>query len=125
MSSSLRICLSINPVLIKAAPTDDNNYKASVPKYHVQSIDCSYEVYGVDAIWHNQYLGPKSDFIGFRKQYHCDINIMSLVVARHVEQGLYAIISMNATPHMLTVICACERMQADFPEDMWDDPGNP
>jgi len=47
---------------------------------------------------------------------------MILKVARHVAQGVYTVISMNATPHMLTVICACESMQADFPEDMWDEP---
>lgn len=65
-----------------------------------------------------------SDFITFRKQYDCDINAMISMVARHVEQGLYFIISMNATPHMLTVICGCEKTQADLDLSghMWADP---
>lgn len=68
------------------------------------------------------YAGPKSDFITTRKQYQCDINVMILLVAKHVEQGLYTVISMNATPHMLALICVCERMEADLPDGMWDDP---
>lgn len=76
----------------------------------------------MDAIWHNQYAGPETDFVAFRKQYHCDINAMTLLVAKHVAQGLYSIISMNATPHLLTVICGCEKMRAELPSDMWDDP---
>jgi hypothetical protein len=99
-----------------------HNSPASTPKYHVQSLDESYEVFGVDAIWHNQYLGPNSDFEGFRKQYDCDINRLILKVVEHVRTGVYTIISINATPHMLTVICACEKRQAEFPGDVWDEP---
>lgn len=95
---------------------------ASKPRYHVKSVTDSYEIFGVDAIWHNQYIGPQSDFVGMRKQYDCDINAMILLVARHVSQGLYQVISMNATPHSLTVICGCERMRADMPQDMFADP---
>lgn len=101
-----------------------NDPPASKPRYHVQSIDDSYEIFGVDAVWHNMYAGPETDFIGFRKQYQCDINAMILMVARHVAHGLYFVISMNATPHMLTVICGCEKMQADLDlsGDMWAEP---
>lgn len=97
---------------------------ASKAKYHVQSIDETYEIYGVDAIWHNMYVGPETDFITFRMQYESNIDAMILMVARHVAQGLYSVISMNATPHMLTVICGCERMQADLglSGDLWADP---
>jgi hypothetical protein len=94
----------------------------SIPKYHVQSLDSSYEVVGVDAIWHNQYAGPDSDFVAFRKQYHCDINAMIMMVSEHVRKGVYTVISLTATPHMLSVVCACEKFQADFPEDVWDEP---
>ena len=101
-----------------------NDPPASIPKYHVQSLDESYEVFGVDAIWHNQYAGPKTDFIAFRKQYNCDINAMILKVAEHIRKGVYTVISINGTPHMLTVICACERFQADFPGEVWDEPSS-
>lgn len=87
---------------------------ATASKYHVQSPDESYEVFGVDAIWHNQYLGPETDFEGIRKRYHADINAMILEVTEHVRKGVYTVISMNATPHMLTVICACQKLEADF-----------
>jgi hypothetical protein len=95
---------------------------ASRPRYHVQSVTDSYEIFGVDAIWCNQYAGPQSDFIGMRKQYDCDINAMILLVAKHVSQGVYYVISMNATPHSLTVVCACEKMRSDMPPDTFDDP---
>lgn len=55
-------------------------------------------------------------------QYDCDINALLLKVAKHVEAGLYFIISMNASPHFLTVVCGCQKMEKDFPEDMWRDP---
>lgn len=100
----------------------NDNLPVSVPQYHVQSLDESYEVIGVDAIWYNQYAGPESDFIAFRKQYYCDINSMVLKVAEHIRNGVYTVISMNATLHMLTVICVCEKNQSDFPGDVWDEP---
>ena len=87
---------------------------SSTAKYHVQSIDKSYQVYGIDAIWPN--------FLGMRKQYDSNIHALLLKVADHVARGLNNIISVNATPHMLMVICACERKQDEFPEDMWDEP---
>ena len=76
----------------------------------------------MDAIWHNQYRGPDSDFELLRGQYDCDINAMILMVAKHVEQGLYHIISMNATPHMLVVICGCEKRRDQMPADMFEEP---
>ncbi|PVH79278.1 hypothetical protein DL98DRAFT_655527 [Cadophora sp. DSE1049] len=81
----------------------------SKPRYRVHSVDDSYEVYGVDAIWHNQYVGPETDFIGMRKQFECDINAMILRVAKHVSDGLYEVISMNASAHSLTVVCGCTK----------------
>ena len=94
----------------------------SKPRYRVQSLDDSYEVYGVDAIWYNQYAGPESDFICIRGQFDCDINALVMKVSGHVADGHYTVISMNATLHMLTVFCVCLKMQADLPEDMWHDP---
>ncbi|KAK4579975.1 hypothetical protein LTR86_000177 [Recurvomyces mirabilis] len=94
----------------------------STPRYHVQSEGEPYEILGVDAIWHNQYLGPDSDWYGIRKQYNTDINAMIMKVTEHMKKGVYTVISMNATTHMLVVIVACEKKQADFPEGMWDEP---
>lgn len=76
---------------------------------------------GVDEIWHRQYAGPETDLLAFRKQYHCDINAMILQVAEDVRNVVYTVISINATPHMSTVICACEKFQADPPGDVWDE----
>ncbi|KAK5070325.1 hypothetical protein LTR70_010682 [Exophiala xenobiotica] len=115
--------LNTTPAAKPAEPKDaDAPPPPSKPKYHVQSIDESYSIFGVDAIWQNQYAVPETDFIAFRKRYHCDIGAMILLVAGHVAQGLYGVISLNATPHMLVVVCGCERMRADLPAGMWDDP---
>lgn len=84
-------------------------------------MDDNYEIPGVDAIWHNQYRGPKSDFGGLRGRYDRDINFMIQLVAGHVAQGLYTILSLNATKHSLVVVCICEQMRADMPTDMFDE----
>jgi hypothetical protein len=102
--------------------TDTSPSMTNKPRHHVQSIDDSYSIYGVDAIWHNQYRGPNSDFVGMRKQFDCDINQLLLQVSKHIESGLYTVITMSASPHSLTVVCGCERMEKDMPDDMWDDP---
>lgn len=81
-----------------------------------------FDIYGVDMIWHNMYRGPDSDFDGFRVQYDCTIEQAVQMVAQHVAQGLYGIISMTATKHALTVICACEKNMKDMPKDMFKDP---
>lgn len=81
-----------------------------------------FDIYGVDAIWHNMYRGPKSDFETFRVQYDCTIEQAVQMVARHVAQGHYGIISMTATKHALTVICGCEKNMDEMPSDMWHDP---
>ncbi len=95
---------------------------SDVPRYHVQPGGDRYSVYGVDAIWHNQYKGPNSDFGIMRGNFDCDINALILLVAKHVEQGHYSIISMNATPHMLVVVCIMEKNWGDLPKNMFEDP---
>ena len=57
-----------------------------------------------------------------RKHFDGNINQLLLQVAKHIEIGLYSVITMSASPHSLTVICGCEMMQKDMPGDMWDDP---
>ena len=49
---------------------------------------------------------------------------MILKVAEHVRDGVYTVVSMNATPHMLVVVCILEKLMADLPENMWDDPSD-
>ena len=95
---------------------------SDAPWYHVQPGGDWYSVYGVDAIWHNQHKGPNSDFGIMRGVFECDINALILMVAKHVEQGHYSIISMNATLHMLVVVCIVEKNWADLPETMFEDP---
>ncbi|KAL7913889.1 hypothetical protein GGI35DRAFT_438883 [Trichoderma velutinum] len=70
---------------------------------------------GVDCIWHNMYA--ESTFTTFRwiPAYE-DIDSMLIKVARNVEQGLYSIISLSASKHSLTVVCACEKNWEDLPE---------
>jgi hypothetical protein len=94
------------------------------PRYHIHSGGDEYSIYGVDAIWHNQYKGPKSDFSIMRTTYECDINALILMVSKHVEQGHYSIISLNATPHMLVVVCGMEKKWADLPKDMFHRPSD-
>lgn len=89
------------------------------PWYKIQSVTEAYEIYGVDAIWHNQYLGSQSDFLGLRRCFYCDIDALLLKVAGHVQQGLYSIISLNATKHSLVVVCGCTKMREDMPDDMF------
>jgi hypothetical protein len=99
-------------ILITMLPTADN-------KKVIHVMDDEYEIRGVDAIWHNQYRGPESDFGIMRRQYDSDINFLLQLVASHVSQGLYTIISLNATKHSLVVVCGCQKMEADMPPDMF------
>lgn len=57
-----------------------------------------------------------------RKQFGYDINAMILLVAKHLSDGLYEVISMNASPRSLTVVCGSTKMRRDLPPDMFADP---
>ncbi|KAJ4856069.1 hypothetical protein T069G_09437 [Trichoderma breve] len=76
--------------------------------------DGVHTIHGVDCIWHNMYA--ESTFTTFRWISPYDgIDAMLIKVARNVEQGLYSIISMSASKHSLTVVCACEKNWEDLP----------
>ncbi|KAK4071444.1 uncharacterized protein Triagg1_6105 [Trichoderma aggressivum f. europaeum] len=76
--------------------------------------DGVHTIHGVDCIWHNMY--SESTFTSFRWiPAHENIDSMLLKVARNVEQGLYSIISLSASKHSLTVVCACEKNWEDLP----------
>lgn len=73
-------------------------------------------------IWHNIYLGDASDWTTFRKQYDSDINQLIQMVGQHLAQGLYSIVSLNATKHSLTVVCACEKMKDEVLSSLFSEP---
>lgn len=81
-----------------------------------------FEIYGVDVIWHNVYAGDDSDWSTMRKAYESEIDQMIQMVGKHVAQGLYSIISLNATKHSLTVNCACEKMKSEVLDAMFSEP---
>lgn len=81
-----------------------------------------FDIYGVDVIWHNIYAGPNSDWSTFRKQYESDIDQMVQLVGQHLAKGLYSLISMTATKHSLTVICACEKMKDEVLDELFSEP---
>jgi hypothetical protein len=96
--------------------------ESPMAKVHVSFDVDRYDIYGVDVIWHNMYRGPKSDFHTMRAHYDCSVDALIRKVAGHIAQGLYFIISLNASKHSLTVIFGCEIMKKDFPAGVWDDP---
>lgn len=58
----------------------------------------------------------ESDFISTRTWCAKDVNWVLLQVARHVEQGLYRIISISASKHSFVVVCASEKQCKDLSE---------
>lgn len=88
---------------------------ASPPLPIVEIYDGVHDVRGVDCIWHN--MNANSTFTTFRWiPGDVDIDTMLVRVARHVQQGLYSIVSLNASKHALTVVCICERDREEFPD---------
>ncbi|RFU80035.1 hypothetical protein TARUN_2153 [Trichoderma arundinaceum] len=81
----------------------------------IDIYDGVHKIRGVDCIWHNMYA--ESTFTTFRWiPAHEDVDSMLIKVARNVEQGLYSIISLSASKHSLTVVCACEKNWEDLPQ---------
>lgn len=71
--------------------------------------DPSVVVTGIDFIIHNMDCG--SSLTTFRKWFSCDVNELYLKVGDHVRQGLYTIISINASKHSFMIICATSKNQ--------------
>jgi len=67
---------------------------------------------GIDCIWHNMYV--HSDFITFRKQSSLSVDRVLLEVAKHVEDGLYSIISISASKHSFVVVCGTKKTMAEL-----------
>ena len=86
----------------------------------IEINDGVHNVRGVDCIWHNMYAD--STFTTFRWiPGDVDIDTMIVRVARHVKQGIYSIISLNASKHSLTVVCVCEKNWEDLPRGWYCD----
>lgn len=83
-------------------------------------------VYNVDVIFTNVNYG--SDFRGIRSGTDKSLQDAILQVAKHISRGLYKVVSLNASEHMLTVIISTELSRDElmykngFPWDMEDDP---
>lgn len=82
-----------------------------------------FDIYGVDAIWHNVYAGDEKVWGGFRKSYDASIDQLLQMVARHVAKGYYSIVSLNASRHNLTVVCAGTQV-LDLGSEDWNDIGD-
>ena len=83
----------------------------------VSVADPSVSVTGIDAIWHN--MNCRSDFTAIRKWFAMSVDELYLKVGEHVRQGLYSIISINASKHSFMVICATTKDKNEFSEDCW------
>ena len=81
----------------------------------VDITDPSVDAYGMDCIWHNMYA-ESTGFTTFRKWFRLDVNEMLMRVAKHVEMGVYQIISVNASTHSLVVVCISDKTIHEFPE---------
>lgn len=81
-----------------------------------------FDIYGVDVIWHNVYAGDDTDWSTLRKQYDSDIDLLIQMVGQHLAQGLYTIVSLNATKHSLTVNCICEKMTSEVLKSLFSEP---
>ena len=111
ISTSVLPSIRCTPVLISPAPR---------PVVWISDYQ-TYDVQGIDAIWHNIYCGDKSDFTTRRTTFDRDINWAVQKVAGHVATGLYRIINMTASEHQLVVVCICEKNEEDLPNDTFQD----
>ncbi|KAL6886016.1 hypothetical protein GGI43DRAFT_277593 [Trichoderma evansii] len=83
-------------------------------------------VYNVDVIFTNINYG--SDFRFIRSGTDKSVQDAILQVAKHISRGLYKVVSLNASEHMLAVIISTELSRDElmskngFPWDGEDDP---
>jgi hypothetical protein len=66
----------------------------------------------IDFIWHNMNASAGARTV--RGAKHTTIDRLFVTVARHVEQGLYTLISVNATEYAMVVVCSSEMSYEDF-----------
>jgi hypothetical protein len=91
---------------------------AAASRTTVSIADPNVNVTGNDCIWHNMYAD--SDFRTLRKWFECDADEMLLKIAGHVRDGLYSLISLNASKHSFVVVCACSKNLEGLPEGWFE-----
>lgn len=108
-------------VVASESPTED------VPPGFNQLPDGTYQAtYSVDVIFTN--INHGSDFRSIRSGTDKSIQDAILQVAKHISRGLYKVVSLNASEHMLAVIISTDLSRDDlmfkngFPWDREDDP---
>ncbi|KAL2214528.1 hypothetical protein CC79DRAFT_1328424 [Sarocladium strictum] len=71
-------------------------------------------------------MDSRSTFGCFRKWYPgCDADDLLLFISDHVRQGLYSIIALNITEHMVVVTMAAKKNKDEFPLDWFKYPPLP
>jgi hypothetical protein len=98
-----------------------------VPPGFKRLPDGSYQaIDNVDVIFTNINYG--SDFRGIRSGTDKSIEDAILQIAKHISRGLYKVVSLNASEHMLAVIISTELSRDElmfkngFPWDRENDP---
>jgi hypothetical protein len=86
----------------------------------VQLGDLGTTTVGLDCIWHNMYTGTNVTTV--RKLSTASVDQMLIRVARHVEDGLYTIISLNMSKHSFVAVCAFNKNWEDMPDGWFADP---
>lgn len=66
----------------------------------------------VDVIWHN--LNSSSDFAGSRASFAASVDQVYLEIAKHVEAGLYYIVSISVSAYAFHIICKTTKTRAEF-----------
>jgi hypothetical protein len=66
----------------------------------------------IDFIWHN--MNTASNARTVRGPKHMTIDRLFVAVAKHIEQGLYKLISVNATEYAMVIVCSSEMSYEDF-----------
>lgn len=93
-----------------------NSHGATVTKHSIS--DLKYLVTGMDGIWHNIYEDPEKGFAWtmFRKWFEDEPDDMLARINRHVDQGLYSVVSLSISKHSVAVVCKSMKPLEDWPE---------
>jgi hypothetical protein len=60
-------------------------------------------------------MNADAGFTTFRKWSWEGLDAMMIQVARHVQMGLYQLISVSASKHSFVVVCVSNKKIEDFP----------
>jgi hypothetical protein len=75
---------------------------------------------GMDYIWQNMDTTNSNSFTTIRKFTNCDVDVVVLWVAGHVQKGWYRLVSLRVSKHSLVVIYSCDKAFENFPTDALD-----